>query len=200
MFTLASAAREDDTQLFALHFAQQVLSYEDLFGLSMSGCLLEGCKLTQCDFGKADFVDVVFQNCDLSGSDFSESSLVRCRFIDCKGVGLRARSARLRHVELEGCNFSYGIFDENDWQNVAVQGCSLEHGAFAGCKLKLVTTRASKWSGINFFQTALKGMDFTTCELEGISISDELWELKGAAVTRDQAGDLARLMGVLIQE
>ena len=193
-------AREGDELLFGLHIQNQVLDYGDLFGLSVSGCLFENCKLTQCDFSKVDIVDTVFQNCDLSGSDFAEGSFVRCRFQDCKGVGIKGRGLRVRNVGVQGCNFSYGIFDESDWQVAQLTGSNLDNASFAGCKLKTIGTKECRLNAINFFKTPLKGMNFTTCELEGIAVSDELWELKGTTVTREQAADLARLMGVIIKD
>lgn len=52
----------------------------------------------------------------------------------------------------------------------------------------------------DFFRTPLKDLDFTTCTLEGISVSDGGSELQGAVVNLYQAAELARLLGVIVKD
>ena len=48
-----------------------------------------------------------------------------------------------------------------------------------------------------FNKTILNKIDFTTCEIEGISV--EISDIRGAIVTPIQGLDLTRLIGLVIQ-
>ena len=50
-----------------------------------------------------------------------------------------------------------------------------------------------------FFKTMLKGMNFTTCSIQGLVLSDECRELKGAVVDLYQAAELAKYLGVVVK-
>ena len=47
------------------------------------------------------------------------------------------------------------------------------------------------------FETNLKGIDFTTSNIEGIVVS--IKDLKGAIVSEMQAIELAKLLGIIIK-
>jgi len=57
-----------------------------------------------------------------------------------------------------------------------------------------------RFVGTNFFRTKLVGLDFTSCQLEGIAISDAMTEVYGAKLGLCQAAALARRLGVIIEE
>lgn len=71
---------------------------------------------------------------------------------------------------------------------------------FATCSLKQMKLDQSQFINTEFFKTPLKDLDFTTCILEGISVSTEGNELKGALVNVYQAAELAKLLGIVIKE
>ena len=51
--------------------------------------------------------------------------------------------------------------------------------------------------GTELLHTPLKGIDFTSDDLEGIRVT--IPELRGAIVTMEQASELAKLLGVEIR-
>ena len=51
----------------------------------------------------------------------------------------------------------------------------------------------------SFFHTSLKGMDLRGNDVEGIIVSEEKNELRGAVADIYQAADLAKLMGIVIK-
>ena len=50
-----------------------------------------------------------------------------------------------------------------------------------------------------FFGTKLSGLDFTSCNIEGLTVSDTGAELKGAKVDVWQAAMFAKLLGLIIE-
>ena len=57
-----------------------------------------------------------------------------------------------------------------------------------------------RFIGTSFFRTALLGLDFTTCQLEGVSLSDTMAEIYGTKMNVYQAAALARRLGVIVSE
>ena len=51
----------------------------------------------------------------------------------------------------------------------------------------------------SFFKTPLKGMDFTTCDIKGLVLSDECSEVRGAVMDLYQAAELAKRLGIVIK-
>ena len=49
------------------------------------------------------------------------------------------------------------------------------------------------------FGTKLAGLDFTSCNIEGLTVSDTGAELKGAKVDVWQAAMFAKLFGVIVE-
>ena len=49
---------------------------------------------------------------------------------------------------------------------------------------------------VDFFRTPLKGVDFSDCALEGITVSESLGELRGMKINPAQAVDLIPLLGI----
>lgn len=52
----------------------------------------------------------------------------------------------------------------------------------------------------SFFKTSLKDIDFATCDIEEIIVSDTMEELKGVKVNLAQAVSLAKRLGIIIKE
>lgn len=50
--------------------------------------------------------------------------------------------------------------------------------------------------GGGLFRTPLKGVDFSDCALEGITVSESLGELRGMKINPAQAVDLIPLLGI----
>ena len=70
----------------------------------------------------------------------------------------------------------------------------------ASCQWKQVELLDCSLSGVSFFQTPLSGLDLTSCRLEGLILSQDGGELRGAVVDRWQAAELAKRMGLVIKE
>ena len=56
--------------------------------------------------------------------------------------------------------------------------------------------RRADLTGADFFQTSLRGVDLSTCEIRGLTLSQDHQELRGAVLALEQAPDVAALLGV----
>lgn len=94
---------------------------------------------------------------------------------------------------------SFANFDGAKGQGMRIQSSRLDGASLTQCELKAVSLEEVDFTGANFFHTPLAGLDFTLSTLEGIQVSSELFELRGAIVTAYQAAGLAELMGLIVK-
>ena len=67
------------------------------------------------------------------------------------------------------------------------------------CKQKKLTATGCDLRGANFFRTSLEGLDLSRCDMEGITVSESLGELKGLTVGAHQTVGLVKLLGVRVE-
>lgn len=182
------------------------VSGREVRGLSFEGEQLEegkwsrmrlvGCRFSGCVFTDCDWTDLVFQDCDLSNCVLERCRLTRCVLEGSKAVGLSAIRAGLSHVLLKDCQLRYANFNGSRLSQVEAAGCDLTEGLWSEVVWKGTEFRDCRMCRTNFFHTPLAGLDFTSCTLEGLVISDTARELRGLTVRWDQAAELARLLGL----
>ncbi|MCI9413668.1 MAG: pentapeptide repeat-containing protein [Clostridiales bacterium] len=195
---LLSAVREDETDITERLIAEASLTEKELDGLCFRSSRLENCRFVGCSFHRAAFLDVVFEGCDLSNSDFDSAFFQRCRFHNCKGVGALLARARLFHIAVEDCDFRYSVWDTAQLRRVCFTGGTLDKSSFGDCAFDPVEFHEASLIGAGFLRTSLDGVRLTTCQIAGLQAAGP--ELKGAIVTAYQAAELARLLGVVIQD
>ena len=192
-------AEETGDDVTGVRLSELTLIDERLDELGFYKVVFDRCKLSGCALRKVSFTDVMLRACDLSNCDLSESYWNRCTLLDCKGVGANFLESRFHATQFVRGVYRYAGFDAAVCDDVAFDETDLTQCSFAGCKWKKVALHGARCVGVNFFGTPLAGMDFTTCALEGITVSDTAVELRGAVVTAVQAADLARLLGLVIR-
>lgn len=85
--------------------------------------------------------------------------------------------ANFRDVKMENTNLQSSSMNEVSWKNIIFLECDLN-------KSELVRTK-------------LKGIDFSTCEFNGITVN--ISDLNGAIVNEFQALELSKLLGLKIE-
>lgn len=162
-------------------------------------CIFTGCRFTGAEMSGAWFRDIVFQNCDLSGARLLDATLQKVRLNGCKLSGTNLGGAFLSDVQVEECSAPSVVFSEATLKNVLFSHTDL-HGGFLWDIHKRSVFRFEDCGLVQaeFPRTSLKGQDLTTCNIEGTAFSDGS-ELRGAKVTSLQACELAKLLGVIIE-
>jgi len=200
LLPLAQACGRADEDLESLHILECGESEAGFDRLAFRGVLFEKCALLSCSLQNALFQDVRFLGCDLSGSSFSGSRFVRCEFLNTKCCGSNFSSGSFLSVKFEDCLLRYANFTSSKLESSAFENSDLTDVFLAQCKLKNLSLDRSRFVRTDFFQTPLKGLDFSNATLEGICVSEGAGELAGATVSPLQAVELARLLGVIVQE
>ena len=80
-----------------------------------------------------------------------------------------------------------------------MKNSDMSSAELVSCNLKAFKTSGSKYLGTSFFRTALGGVDFSTCLVSGLRVSDTFRELRNAVFSANQAVELAMLLGIRIK-
>lgn len=90
-------------------------------------------------------------------------------------------------------------FCETKLENCTISDCNFMEAFLSEIKLKKPTLKADNFTGADFFNALLKGIDLSDCIIDGITVSDTCNELRGAIVNGRQAIELAaRILGIKI--
>lgn len=197
-YTLAIAAKDEDLDVENKYIKDQVYSNEDFSELNFSDMIFENCRFLECSFRKSGFVDVLFKSCDFSNSDFNEGYFSRVHFILSKGVGADFFKSIIKDTLIKDSNFKYANFDLTSFDYVILNENDFTNAGFSECKIRKLDINLCKFVMTNFFKTSLKGLDFSDSFIDGIILSDNFSEIKGAKVSEMQAMELAKLLGIII--
>lgn len=179
----------------------QGLSFEELSfeKTEFSTVKFLGCKFKNCDFYRASFVNVLMENCSFANCRFEGSYWAEVFADDCK---------------LTGCDFTEAVFKKIMWQDVSIQYANFDSAVFrdvffhktkvinselTNCKLQGIKLVEADLSGTNCFKSYFAKTDLTDTLIDGIILSRDFDELKGATISPQQAGGLIKLLGINVK-
>ncbi|MCC8155551.1 MAG: pentapeptide repeat-containing protein, partial [Tannerellaceae bacterium] len=166
--------------------------------LSFSSCKFEKWTFMARPCRMARFIDIIFKNCDFSLADLGGSSFIRVEFTDCKLSGTNLSEGTFNQVLFNNCHGKYSLFNNDKFTGTSFSSCDLQGVVLDECKLHSIYFDACNLSEAEFYYTPLKGVDFRTSVIDRIRLNGP--ELKGAIVNSFQAADLARILGVIIED
>lgn len=175
------------------------LCAENLQEMTFRGCVFQGCRFSGSNLKGASFVDVEFRHCNFSGAKVDEAYFCRCKMTDIKALASQWIDCRLQYVAIEHSNMQQCNLSGASLEQVRLTEVDFSESWWNECKQKQVQISRCDFIKTSFFKTQMQDMDFTTSQLEGITVSTEGKELKGAVVNVQQAAELARIFGVIIR-
>lgn len=193
-------ANENEQDICNILIENTDLQKYDFSKLYFENVVFRRCTLTDCTLQKTFFKNVLFEDCSLANCDFTHSWFEQCEMRGCGCKGANFSDTRLTHVSIQDSNFRYANFTSAKLHRCEIMSSDMSDTFFAQCTFELLKVSHSQFTRAEFFHTALKGIDFTTCKLEGICISSEGKELAGVVVDLYQAADLSKILGVVIKE
>ena len=191
---------EGDPRAAHVRICGDAAEREDFALLELSESRMEGCSYVGCDFERALFADVAFSNCDFSNSSFSEANFTRCTFSSCKFTGADFTEAVLTRIEARDSTFAYASLAKARLADVRATATDFSQADLAELRQKRVQFDDVRFLGTSFFRALLAGIDFTTCQLGDIVLSDAMGELRGCTMDLFQAAGIARRLGVTIKD
>ena len=158
------------------------------------------CKLMGCYFDRTWFTDVKFINCNFYNTSFSDAVFKQCAFENCKGEKADFYGCTMQHVSFTDGYFTGAGFDASRMSYIMGNHTDFTEAGFSQCKFANTDWMNVCFQKAEFFKTSLKDMNFSSCNIDGIIISDNMSELKGMKVNLFQAVDLAKRLGIEIEE
>ena len=174
----------------------ECLAGADLSGLEFRRVRLHRCRFQNCDFSGAVFDRVEWSGCDFSNCRFGGTVWTDTVVRDCKGDGGRFTASRWRGCTLGESAFRCANFTQSRWKKCRMENCQLRRAVLAEADVAGLSPHRTGFQEVDFFRTPLKGVDFSDCALEGITVSESLGELRGMKINPAQAVDLIPLLGI----
>ena len=161
-----------------------------------SSCIFRNVTFEECDFRKIDMVDVIFENCNLSNINFGDSGIYRVEFINCKLTGARFDDSILKSTVFKSSRGLYSNFSFSKFKGVSFMDSEFQNSVFQEVHNETLIVESTDLSKSIFSGISLNGVDFSTCNIEGIEI--QLKDVCGGKFTVVQALELTKLMGITI--
>lgn len=164
----------------------------------LSASRVQHCSFQGCDLSKSWFVDVAFQDCDFSNCLFEDANFTRCSFASCKLTGADLSSARLTRTRVAGCALNLASLVRVKLEDCVIQASDLTSTDLSYGAQKRTAFRDCILEETSFFRMGLSGVDFSSCRLGALTISDSMEELQGCRMDLIQAAGIAKRLGVII--
>ena len=196
---LARQAREEESTLEDLHVENLHATGTDFSTLALRRVSFRHCRFVDCDWSGVELEDVIAEHCDWSASRLTGVRWHGCRWTDCKGVGFDCSDGILHRSSFTNCNFLSTNFKGSTFKQVSFVQTDLTGAQLSQCRWKDLTFSHCKLAEASFFRTAMGGLDVTTCQIDGLILSQSGEELRGLIVDPLQAAALARRLGLVIR-
>ena len=106
----------------------------------------------------------------------------------------------LARTELSDSTLSYASLAKARLTDVLARADDFSHADLSEARLARTVFDDVRFPGTSFFRPSLAGIDFTTCQLADIVLSDAMGELKGCRMDLYQAAGIAQRLGVVIAD
>lgn len=165
--------------------------------VSFNSCIFKNVVFENCDLRKVDITDVIFENCNMSNINFGESGIYRSEFINCKLTGTSFEDSILKDVVFKESLGRYSNFSFSKFKGVSFENSDFQSGVFQEVQNNKLLVDHTDLTRAIFSGTSLKGVDFTTCTIDGCEF--RLNDLAGGTFSVSQTLELAKLMGIIIK-
>ncbi len=101
----------------------------------------------------------------------------------CRGDAAVFADSIFRQCRLQDSSFCYANFSGVVLEECLFSGMQCRQAVLARVKLKKTRWQSTDFTGAELFQTPLKGMDLSDCEISGITVSESFSELRGVKLS-----------------
>ena len=171
---------------------------ESFDGVIIRSSVFRSVSFSSSSFHNASITDTVFESCDFSNVDFSSCSMLRVKMNGCRLTGAVFLSSRLRKLEILDASARYTSFDKAAIEDCLFRDSDFPDSSFSSIKHRAFSITHSDLSACIFRGTALSGLALKDSRIDGISLSDNLKELKDSSLDIEQSLAIIRMLGVNI--
>jgi uncharacterized protein YjbI with pentapeptide repeats len=162
-------------------------------GVRLVGGTLGASKLTHLSW-----LDVACERCDLSMIVWPSAKLTRVEVRGSRMTGAKLVEGSFESVRFVDCHLDYALFSDTRFRQVTFESCRLEEADFRGADLAGTTFVDCELRGADFARAKLQGADVSSSRCHDIRIAPS--DVRGLAVSREQAVALAKLFGLVVRD
>lgn len=196
--TVHLAIANETEQVQNARFTLQTVEELQADHVEFIDCEFSQCTLSACSFRKVSFINCKFTNCNFIQCVFIDAFIKNSQFNACRLERGNFVQSHCKQVKFTDCDLQYANFTQSVWQQCNIVNTGLQHTSLAEMKWQKITVNQVDFTGADFFKTMLKGVDLSTCTLDGIGVSESCAELKGAKIAPLQAVIVAQIVGIKI--
>lgn len=190
----------NDENIRNAQFCEIKTNDADISFSDFKNILFNRCTFSKCSFERGSFENVIFRNCSFLNCSFSSCIFSKCLIEQSQFKGSSFANASLSDFCIKGSSMRYANFTSCDFHRCEISLSDMSESYFDQSNLENFHVNESQFIRTEFFQTPLKGIDFSDSCIDGICVSEECKELFGVIVNPLQACELSRLLGLIIKE
>lgn len=179
-------------------FRQCYLRHADFSGAQLEGTSWQSCRgaftrfigsdltdaqMVGSDFNNGSFRGAILQGAALSGCKLTGADLAEVQAIDCA-----MEEVLLVNARLPGWSFRKAVLKRVDFAQADLRQCDFRDAVLEQCSLRNALLDGARFDGAD-----LRGAD-----LGGVRLADAS-AFRGATISRDQAGQLLRELGLVVR-
>ena len=177
---------------------ENVLIEESLDNITIDGCKFSKCQFKDCSFSFCECMDIIFDHCEFENVHFNQCSLSRVHFISCRISGMELSQSLMQDVLFQLCKGHYCDFGGSTFKDCMFDTNDLTGSGFIQCNFKHVSFDKCVLNSTEWFNTELKKLDFSSCEIENMAVSSD--KLTGVVVNSSQALEFVKLLGIVVKD
>jgi len=195
MNDLYHAINEDEI-LVQKEYVGEIIENLDFSKIDLEEVAFKGCTFASCDLAGCAFKQVQFEQCDFMNCTWKNGYFRDVLFLECKCDGNDFSHSSLTRTTFNMGSYHYANFSVTHWEDSGITNSEFGDAFFSEAKFKRIILDQVNLTRADFFKTILKGVDLSTCLIDGISVSDTFRELRGVKINAEQAVVMAQMLGV----
>lgn len=164
----------------------------------IDSCKFVNCHFKDCTFHGIECMDVIFEHCEFENAHFISCNLTRVHFISCRISGLELSESLLCDVLFQLCKANYCNFGGSRFNDCLLDTDDFTSSGFIQCEVKKTVFKKCVMNSTEWFNTSLKKLDFSSCEIENIGVSNN--QIAGVIVNERQALQFVKLLGIVVKD
>jgi uncharacterized protein YjbI with pentapeptide repeats len=131
---------------------------------------LTGIDLSGQDLSRLDLNSIRFERCLFAETDLTAANLSNTEWLSCKAAQAVFRSANLEDARFSNSDLNNTFWQRSKLAHATFEGCKLTGANFAdsatlGLSFKECVLRSACLSGISFYKSELRNLDFADADL-----------------------------------
>ena len=179
-----------------ISFSGEDLSFRDFTGVVFRDCTFSSCRLEGMAIRGGGIMSSRIIDSDLARIECQDARLADVSLVSCRLPGASFARSSIKRMEIISSSGLYASFSSSHASCLCIRECMLEDSSFedmkcTSCSIEHTSLRRSQFRG-----TWLRDIRLCGSDIEGIALSPDLHELRGAVLDTAQALSVARLLGI----